>query len=86
MVLPFVAHSAMEDANVPVSSARDRSHPALGRAAGVTLGAAQILDVHKSTALRILQTLQAERFVRKTGAGTYVFGSGLIELSELTLG
>jgi DNA-binding IclR family transcriptional regulator len=48
--------------------------------------AARILDVHKSTALRILQTLQAERFVRKTGAGTYVFGSGLIELSELTLG
>ena len=48
--------------------------------------AARILDVHKSTALRILQTLEAERFVRKTGAGTYVFGSGLIELSELTLG
>lgn len=48
--------------------------------------AAEVLDVHKSTALRILQTLQSERFVRKTGAGTYVFGSGLIELSELTLG
>jgi DNA-binding IclR family transcriptional regulator len=48
--------------------------------------AADLLDVHKSTALRILQTLEAARFVRKTGAGTYVFGSGLIELSELTLG
>ena len=48
--------------------------------------AAEVLGVHKSTALRILQTLQAERFVRKTGVGTYVFGSGLIELSELTLG
>jgi DNA-binding IclR family transcriptional regulator len=50
------------------------------------LDAAELLDVHKSTALRILQTLEAARFVRKTGAGTYVFGSGLIELSELTLG
>lgn len=48
--------------------------------------AASLLDVHKSTALRILQTLEAARFVRRTGAGTYVFGSGLIELSELTLG
>lgn len=48
--------------------------------------AAEVLDVHKSTALRILQTLEAARFVRKTGAGTYVFGSGLIELSELALG
>lgn len=50
------------------------------------MGAAELLQVHKSTALRILQTLEAARFVRKTGAGTYVFGSGLIELSELALG
>ncbi len=48
--------------------------------------AAALLGVHKSTALRILQTLESERFVRKTGAGTYVIGSGLIELSELALG
>ncbi|HLT82603.1 MAG TPA: IclR family transcriptional regulator [Phototrophicaceae bacterium] len=48
--------------------------------------AANLLDVHKSTALRLLQTLEAARFVRRTGAGTYVFGAGLIELSELTLG
>lgn len=48
--------------------------------------AAELLQVHKSTALRILQTLESARFVRRTGAGTYVFGSGLIELSELTLG
>lgn len=48
--------------------------------------AAEVLGVHKSTALRLLQTLEAARFVRKTGAGTYVFGGGLIELSELTLG
>lgn len=48
--------------------------------------AADLIDAHKSTALRILQTLEAARFVRKTGAGTYVFGSGLIELSEMTLG
>jgi DNA-binding IclR family transcriptional regulator len=48
--------------------------------------AAEVLGVHKSTALRILQTLEAARFVRKTGVGTYVLGSGLIELSELALG
>lgn len=48
--------------------------------------AARLLDVHKSTALRLLQTLESARFVRRTGAGTYVFGGGLIELSELTLG
>ncbi|GIJ26423.1 IclR family transcriptional regulator [Micromonospora qiuiae] len=48
--------------------------------------ASETLGVHKSTALRILQTLESARFVRKTGAGTYVFGSGLIELSELALG
>ncbi len=48
--------------------------------------AAEALGVHKSTALRILQTLESARFVRKTGAGTYVLGSGLIELAELALG
>ncbi len=48
--------------------------------------ASEVLGVHKSTALRILQTLERARFVRKTGVGTYVFGSGLIELSELALG
>ncbi|MBY8870293.1 IclR family transcriptional regulator [Micromonospora sp. PLK6-60] len=48
--------------------------------------AAEVLGVHKSTALRILQTLESARFVRRTGAGTYVLGSGLIELSELALG
>jgi DNA-binding IclR family transcriptional regulator len=48
--------------------------------------AAEVLGVHKSTALRILQTLEGARFVRKTGAGTYVLGSGLIELAEVALG
>lgn len=48
--------------------------------------AAELLGVHKSTALRILQTLESARFVRKTGAGTYILGSGLIELSEHALG
>lgn len=48
--------------------------------------AAEVLGVHKSTALRILQTLEAARFVRKTGAGTYVLGSGIIELAELAIG
>ncbi len=48
--------------------------------------ASQVLEVHKSTALRILQSLEASRFVRKTGAGTYVLGSGLIELAQQALG
>lgn len=48
--------------------------------------ASVVLGVHKSTALRILQTLEAARFMRKTGAGTYVLGSGLIELADLALG
>ncbi|SIM60184.1 IclR family transcriptional regulator [Micromonospora cremea] len=47
--------------------------------------AADVLGVHKSTALRILQTLESARFVRRTDAGTYVLGNGLIELSELAL-
>jgi DNA-binding IclR family transcriptional regulator len=48
--------------------------------------AATMLGVHKSSALRLLQTLEAARFVRRTGAGTYVVGSGIIELSEMALG
>jgi DNA-binding IclR family transcriptional regulator len=36
--------------------------------------------------LTLTEALEEARFVRKTGAGTYVFGSGLIELSELALG
>lgn len=48
--------------------------------------AAELLGVHKSSALRLLQTLEAARFVRRTGAGTYVLGSGVIELSEMALG
>lgn len=47
--------------------------------------AAELLGVHKSSALRLLQTLEAARFVRRTGAGTYVLGSGVIELSETAL-
>ena len=48
--------------------------------------AAGVLGVHKSTALRILQTLESARFVRRIGTGTYVLGGGIIELSELALG
>ncbi|MEU0546427.1 IclR family transcriptional regulator [Micromonospora sp. NPDC005979] len=48
--------------------------------------AADVLGVHKSTALRILHTLESARFVRRTGAGAYVLGSGLIELADLALG
>jgi DNA-binding IclR family transcriptional regulator len=48
--------------------------------------ASEILGVHKSTALRILQTLEARRFVRRTTAGQYVLGGGLIELAQRALG
>jgi DNA-binding IclR family transcriptional regulator len=59
---------------------RSAEHP-------LSLGeAAELLGVHKSSALRLLQTLEAARFVRRTGAGTYVLGSGVIELSEMALG
>jgi DNA-binding IclR family transcriptional regulator len=48
--------------------------------------AAKALDVHKTTALRILQTLKARRLVRSTGDGAYALGSGLIELAQVALG
>jgi DNA-binding IclR family transcriptional regulator len=48
--------------------------------------ASDVLGVHKSTALRILQSLEAARFVRKTAEGSYVVGTGLIELAQRALG
>ncbi|MBO3088260.1 IclR family transcriptional regulator [Cellulomonas dongxiuzhuiae] len=41
---------------------------------------ATALDVHKSTALRMLQTLVAEGFARQGSDGLYVLGFGLIAL------
>lgn len=48
--------------------------------------AATRLGVHKSTALRMLQSLEAKRFVRRTAGGAYVLGTGLIELAQQALG
>jgi len=40
------------------------------------------LDVHKSTALRLLQTLEREEAVRRDSLGKYVLGFGIIPLAE----
>lgn len=44
-----------------------------------------VLDVHKSTVLRLLQTLEAESIVRRDRQGRYVLGFGLIRLAESAL-
>lgn len=67
----------------------DRALELVRRAAEEPLSlteASDVLGVHKSTALRILQSLEASRFVRKTADGTYVVGSGIIELAQRALG
>jgi DNA-binding IclR family transcriptional regulator len=43
------------------------------------------LDVHKSTVLRLLQTLEAERFVTHDAQHTYRLGSRLFELAGQSL-
>jgi len=43
---------------------------------------AEKIGVHKSTALRLLQTLEKADTVRKDSAGKYVLGFGLIPLAE----
>lgn len=48
--------------------------------------ASEILGVHKSTAWRILQSLESARFVRKTSDGSYVLGGGVVELAQRALG
>jgi DNA-binding IclR family transcriptional regulator len=66
----------------------DRSIALIERAAAgpLTLGeAASHLGVHKSTALRILQALESRRFVRRTVAGSYVVGPGIIEIAQEAL-
>ncbi|MCO8307748.1 IclR family transcriptional regulator [Streptomyces sp. RKCA744] len=46
---------------------------------------AEHLGVHKSTALRILQTLEGAGFVRKDAGGHYVMGFQLIAYGQLAL-
>jgi DNA-binding IclR family transcriptional regulator len=43
------------------------------------------LDVHKSTVLRLLRTLESERFVRRDTGHRYVLGSRLFELANRAL-
>ncbi len=43
------------------------------------------LNVHKSTALRLLQTLETEGFARRQGNGPYVLGFAIIPLAESAL-
>ena len=43
---------------------------------------AQNIGVHKSTALRLLQTLEQADTVRQDSAGKYVLGFGIIPLAE----
>lgn len=45
----------------------------------------ELLDVHKSTALRLLQTLTAEGFARQDRDGLYHVGFGLISLASTSL-
>jgi len=42
----------------------------------------QMLGLHKSTALRLLQTLEADGFARREDGGRYVVGFGVIPLAE----
>jgi len=42
----------------------------------------ELLGVHKSTALRLLQTLETEGFARRHGSGRYQIGFGVIPLAE----
>ena len=46
---------------------------------------AQLLGVHKSTALRLLQTLEAEGFVRRDGNSRYALGFRVVTLAHQAL-
>ncbi|GAB3206696.1 IclR family transcriptional regulator [Marinactinospora thermotolerans] len=51
-----------------------------------TLGeVADILGVHRSTALRLLQTLEASGFARRLGDGRHAVGTRLIAIAQQTL-
>ena len=43
------------------------------------------LDVHKSTVLRLLRTMESERFVRRDAGHRYMLGSRLFELANRAL-
>lgn len=45
----------------------------------------ELLDVHKSTALRMLQSLEETRFVRREPGGKYTIGFGLISIGQSAL-
>lgn len=46
---------------------------------------AEVLGVHRSTALRLLQTLEGSGFARKRGDGRYTVGTRLISIAQQTL-
>jgi IclR family KDG regulon transcriptional repressor len=46
---------------------------------------ARDLDVHATTALRMVRTLKQERFLESVGDGTYRLGSALIDLGQRAL-
>lgn len=46
---------------------------------------AALLDVHKSTALRLLQTLEVNGFARRLPTGSYVGGFEMVALAQQTL-
>lgn len=58
---------------------------ALARGAGTLDELATELDVHKSTVLRLLRTLEAHHFVRRDGARQYRLGSALFDLANRAL-
>ncbi|MBE9375265.1 IclR family transcriptional regulator [Saccharopolyspora sp. HNM0983] len=58
---------------------------ALGDGPQTLDGLATAAGVHKSTALRLLRTLEANRFVRREGAHHYRLGSALFDLANRAL-
>ncbi|PSK99529.1 IclR family transcriptional regulator [Murinocardiopsis flavida] len=46
---------------------------------------ADVLGVHRSTALRLLQTLEGSGFARRRGDGRYTVGTRLISIAQQTL-
>lgn len=57
----------------------------LGHGPATISDLARRLDVHRSTALRLLRSLEAERFVRRKDDGTYCLGPTIQTLSHAAL-